>query len=226
MRLLPMSVARRAPKPAELGLTAEEGRLLRSLSSPRRIRDFVFDLSANFEEEGDTLYSVRRVLRHRRAHCIEAAFLAARALWLQGEPPLVVDMTAKGDDDHVIAVFRCDGCWGAISKSNHVWLRWRDPVYRSVRELVMSYFHEYVNGERKTLRSYSRPVDLRRFPIAQWITNEEDCWEVGAALTDVPHFPVLTAAHLRRLLPRDGIELNADNIRQYEPSNHKNPNKH
>jgi hypothetical protein len=211
-----MSGVRRPPKPAELGLTAEEGRLLRSLSSPRRIQDFVYDLSANFEEQGDTVYSVRRVLRHRRAHCIEAAFVAACALWLHGEPPLLVDMAAKGDDDHVIAVFRCDGCWGAISKSNHVWLRWRDPVYRSVRELVMSYFHEYVNGERKTLRSHSRPVDLRRFPTNHWVTNEEDCWEVGAALNDVPHFPLLTPVQLRRLVPRDGIELLADDIRQYQ----------
>jgi hypothetical protein len=213
------------PKPADLGLTGDEGRLLRSLSSPRRIQDFLFQLPANFEEQGDTLYSVRRVLRHGRAHCIEAAFLAACALWLQGEPPLVIDMAAKGDADHVIAVFRYDGCWGAISKSNHIWLRWRDPIYRTVRELVMSYFHEYVNGERKTLRSYSRPVDLRRYPADTWITSEEDCWEVGAALTDVPHLPVLTPAQLRRLVPRDGIEVKADGIRQFQQPNN-NAHKH
>jgi hypothetical protein len=221
-----MRVTRRPPKPVELGLTAEEGRLLRSLSSPRRIQDFLFSLPANFEEEGDTLYSVRRVLRHRRAHCIEAAFVAACALWLQGEPPLVIDMAAQGDADHVIAVFRSDGCWGAISKSNHIWLRWRDPIYRTVRELVMSYFHEYVDGKRKTLRSFSRPVDLRRFPAGMWITSEEDCWEVGAALTDVPHVPVLTSAQLRRLVPRDGIEVLADGIKQFERRNHKNSRKH
>jgi hypothetical protein len=209
-----------------LGLTAEEGRLLRSLSSPRRIQDFLFSLPANFEEQGDTLYSVRRVLRHRRAHCIEAAFLAACALWLQGEPPLVIDMAAKGDADHVIAVFRSDGCWGAISKSNHIWLRWRDPIYRTVRELVMSYFHEYVNGARKTLRGYSQPVDLRRYPAEMWITSEEDCWDVGAALTDVPHLPVLTPAQLRRLAPRDGIEVEADGIKQFERSNNKHSRKH
>jgi hypothetical protein len=221
-----MRAARRLPKPADLGLTAEEGRLLRALSSPRRIQDFLFALPANFEEQGDTLFSVRRVLRHRRAHCIEAAFVAACALWLHGEPPLVIDMAAKGDADHVIAVFRCDGCWGAISKSNHIWLRWRDPVYRTVRELVMSYFHEYVNGEHKTLRSFSRPVDLRRFPVGQWITNEEDCWEVGAALTDAPHFPALSPAQVRRLVPRDAMEVRADDIRQYERHNHKSSRKH
>jgi hypothetical protein len=80
----------------------------------------------------------------------------------------------------------------------------------------MSYFHEYVNKERKTLRTYSRPVDLRRFPIRKWITNEEDCWEVGAALTDARHYPLLTAAQVRRLVPRDAMEVTADGIRQYD----------
>ena len=220
-----MPVARRPPQPADLGLTREEGRILRSLSSPRRIQDFLFALPANFEEEGDTLRSVRGVLRHGRAHCIEAAFVAACALWLQGEPPLVVDMAATGDADHVIAVFRQNGCWGAISKSNHIWLRWRDPIYRSLRELVMSYFHEYVNGARKTLRSYSRPVDLSRFPCGMWITSEDDCWEVGAALTDVPHVAVLTPPQVRRLVRRDPMETMADGIRQYQRSGNETSRK-
>jgi hypothetical protein len=197
-------------------LTAEEGRLLRSLGTPRRVQAFVSSLSANFEEEGDTLRSVRGVLRHRKAHCIEAAFTAACALWLQGEPPLVMDLTAQGDSDHVVALFRRDGCWGAVSKSNHVWLRWRDPVYRSTRELAMSYFHEYSNEARKSLRTYSRPVDLRRFAPDLWVTNEEDCWDVGAAIDDVRHYRLITAAQARRLMPRDPTEMRADDIVQYE----------
>ena len=191
------------PTPAQLGLTAAEGRVLRALRTPERIQQFIVELPANFEEDGDTLYSVRRVLRHRKAHCIEAAFTAACALWLQGEPPLVMDFFAKGDADHVVALFKRDGCWGAISKSNHIWLRWRDPIYRTPRELAMSYFHEYVLKERKTLRTYSGPVDLRRFPGDQWITSEEECWDVGAALTDVRHYPVATPAQIRRLTRRD-----------------------
>jgi len=129
---------------------------------------------------------------------------------------LVMDFAAKGDADHVVALFRRDGCWGAISKSNHIWLRWRDPIYRSVRELVMSYFHEYTNKQRKSLRTYSLPVDLRRFPTDMWVTNGEDCWEVGAALCDVKHFRILTPAQARRLLPRDETELRADDLVQYE----------
>ena len=204
------------PSPAQIGLTQEEGDVLRALRTPEDIQQFVIGLHANFEEEGDTLRSVRGVLRHRKAHCIEAAFTAACALWLQGLPPLLLDLTAKGDSDHVIAVFKRGGGWGAISKSNHVWLRWRDPVYRSPRELVMSYFHEYTNKQRKSLRTYSLPVDLRRFPTDMWVTNGEDCWEVGAALCDVKHFRILTPAQARRLLPRDETELRADDLVQYE----------
>ncbi len=202
--------------PSELGLTSEEGRILRALRTPQRIQEFVIGLHANFEEQGDTLRSVQGVLKHRKAHCIEGAFVAACALWLNGDPPLLMDLTARGDSDHVIAVFRRFGCWGAISKSNHVWLRWRDPVYRSPRELAMSYFHEYTNKHRKTLRTYSRPIDLRRFPTKMWVTNGDDCWEVGAALCDVPHFRLITPAQARALMPRDATELRADNMVQYD----------
>ncbi len=205
------------PTSAQLGLTPQEGKVLRDLRTPERIQRFINDLPANFEEEGATLRSVRGVLEHRKAHCIEAAFAAACALWLAGEPPLVMDFAAiQADADHVVALFRRDGCWGAISKSNHIWLRWRDPIYRSLRELAMSYFHEYVLRERKTLRSYSGAVDLRRFPGEQWITNEEDCWDVGAALTDVRHYPVATPAQIRRLTLRDATEVQADAVRQYQ----------
>ena len=204
------------PKPADLGLSAQEGAVLRALKTPEQIQEFVIGLHANFEYQGDTLRSVQGVLTHRQAHCIEAAFTAACALWLQGRPPLIMDLTAKGDSDHVVAVFRHGRCWGAISKSNHVWLRWRDPVYRSLRELAMSYFHEYTNKHRKSLRSYSVPVDLRRFPTGMWETTVEDCSEVGAALCDVRHYPLITAAQARRLMPRDATELRADNLVQYE----------
>jgi len=204
------------PKPADLGLTAKEGAVLGALKTPAEVQQFVIGLHANFEFEGDTLRSVRGVLKHRQAHCIEAAFTAACALWLQGRPPLLMDLTAKGDSDHVIALFKEGRCWGAVSKSNHVWLRWRDPVYRSLRELAMSYFHEYTNKQRKSLRTYSVPVDLRRWPTTMWVTNAEDCWEVGAALCDVRHYKLITAAQARRLMPRDATELRADDLVQYD----------
>lgn len=217
-----MLVRKRRPTAADLGLTVEEARLLRPLTTPWRIQQFLIALSANFEEQGDTLRSVRGVLRHRRAHCIEAALTAACALWLHGEPPLLMDLVAKGDSDHVVAVFRRNGCWGAISKSNHVWLRWRDPVYRSLRELAMSYFHEYANDDRrKTLRTHSNAVDLRQFDIDDWVTNEDDCWDVGAALDDAPHHRLITPAQTRTLMPRDDMEMRADDLVQYESADRK-----
>jgi hypothetical protein len=215
-----MRIAR--PSPADLGLTAEEGRVLRTLRTPWSIQQFIIGLHANFEEGGDTLRSVRGVLQHRKGHCIEAAFVAACALWLNGEPPLLMDLTAHRDSDHVIALFKRAGCWGAISKSNHVWLRWRDPIYRSPRELAMSYFHEYANNDGfKSLRTYSRPVDLRRFPTAMWVTSDEDCWEVGAALCDVPHYRLVTPSQVRALTLRDATEMRADDMVQYESADRK-----
>ena len=216
-----MLVRKLRPTAADLGLTVDEGRILRPLTTPWRIQEFLIGLGANFEEEGDTLRSVRGVLRHRRAHCIEAAFVAACALWLQGEPPLIMDMTAKGDSDHVIAVFRRNGCWGAISKSNHVWLRWRDPVYRTPRELAMSYFHEYTNKHRKSLRTYSNPIDLRQFAVEDWVTNGDDCWDVGASLEDTPHHRLITPVQARNLRPRDATELRADDLVQYESADRR-----
>jgi hypothetical protein len=212
-----MRLRKRRPTPRDLGLTPDEGHALLALKTPLQVQEFVAALPANFEEEGDTLHSVRAVLKHRKAHCIEAAFAAACALWLQGEPPLVMDLVASKDDsDHVVALFRRGRCWGAISKSNHVWLRWRDPVYRSPRELAMSYFHEYCYGSAKTLRTYSRPVDLSRFPVEAWVTNPESCWEVGAAVDDARHYPLISPAQARGLAPRDAMELRAGDMIEYE----------
>ena len=159
-----MSYAARTRLAQRRGLSLTAARTLARLATPQAIQDFLVDFPQNFEPEGDTARSVEETLKHRRAHCIEGAMVAAFALWLQGHPPLLLDFSAHQDMDHVIAPFRVNGKWGAISKTNYVCLRWRDPVYRSVRELAMSYFHEYAKGPRKTLRSYSKPYDLRRLP--------------------------------------------------------------
>lgn len=218
---------RKRPTPGELGLSDEEGRLLGDLRTPQRIQEFVAGLRANFEQNGDTLRSVRGVLRHGEAHCIEAAFTAACALWLHGDPPLLMDLTATSDDaDHVVALFRRNGCWGAISKSNHAWLRWRDPVYRSLRELAMSYFHEYFNKGRKTLRTYSASFDLRRFAPETWITGEESCWETGAALDDARHYRLIAPAQMRWLMAPDATVMRADNLVQYESRDRKTARKY
>lgn len=203
----------------KLGLPRSQAAALAKLRSPEKIQDFVSAIPINFEPQGDTCLSVTETLKQRRAHCIEGAFVAACALWLNGMPPLVMDLQAKGDCDHVVTVFRRGKCWGAISKSNHIWLRWRDPVYRSLRELAMSYFHEYIVGPSKTLWTYSTPIDLRRFDPKLWVTNSEDCWDVAAALDDVRHYRLITEAQRKLLRPRDPVELKGGAILQYKAPN-------
>ncbi len=199
----------------KLGLSPAQAGTLARLRTPEQVQDFVSSIPINFEPEGDTCLSVAEVLKQRRAHCIEGAFVAACALWMNGARPLLMDFQAMGDDDHVITVFQRDGHWGAISKSNHIWLRWRDPIYRSPRELAISYFHEYVRGAAKTLHKYSRPFDLRRIDPKEWVTNPKPCWDVAEALDLSPHFPLITRAQARRLKRRDKIEIQAGQFVQY-----------
>jgi hypothetical protein len=194
----------------DLGLTRAEFAVLRRLSGPEKIQDFLHAMTANFEIGGQTCLSVREVLRRRRAHCIEGAMLAACALWVHGEPPLLLDMRAERDYDHVVALFRRGGCWGAISKTNPPVLRWRDPVYRSLRELAMSYLHEYANqGGQKTLRSYAGPFDLRRIDPSLWVTNGKNCWQVGEILDELPHRALVSKKQARMLRRRDAVERKA-----------------
>ena len=200
-----------------LGLSKGEYATLRRLRTPEKIQDFLHRLQQNFERNGETCHSVRVVLRERRAHCIEGATVAACALWIHGEPPLLLDFQAVHDFDHVVAVFRRNGRWGAISKTNAIGLRWRDPVYRTLRELAMSYLHEYYNGRyRKTLRTYSRPYDLRRMKPETWVTAENGAWDLVTALEDTRHYQLMTHAQARSLLRRDPFERSLGNLLQYK----------
>ena len=198
-----------------IGLTAKETAIFRGLSSPERIQDFITAMPINHERQGDTCLSARMALRRNCCHCIEGAFIAAAALLLHGERALLLDFQARGDDDHVVALFRRGGTWGAISKSNSIWLRWRDPVYGSPRELAMSYFHEYVNEERKTLRAISRPFDIGRYDPDTWMTAESDCWDMANEIDRSPHVPLISAEQARRLKPRDRFETKAGKLREY-----------
>lgn len=182
------------------GLTRGESSLLRSLRTPERVQKFLDGLAYNLEPDGDTLRSPRRVMRDRTAHCAEGAIFAAAAFRMNGRPPLIVDLEAVRDDDHVLAVYRDRGLWGAVATSKFAGLRFRAPVYRSVRELVMSYFEDYYNwdGER-TLRAHSRPISLARFDRIGWMTSEEDVWPIVEYLAVAPHTTLIPAAAARRL---------------------------
>ena len=201
------------------GFTEEEVRVFRQLNTPKKIQDFLNKIPTNFEHDRETVLSPRMVLRENRAHCMEGAMFAAAALRFQGHKPLVVDLTSvKDDDDHVITVFKHKGHWGAISKTNHAVLRYREPIYRSIRELVMSFFHEYfTNGDgKKTLRSYSMPVDLSRFDKIGWMTAEEDVWYVPEYLFEVQHKPILSRSQIAFLRKADAIEIKAGKIVEWE----------
>jgi hypothetical protein len=186
------------------GLTRSELAALRRLSTPGRIQAYLDGLDYNHEAHGDTLRSPRRVLRDRTAHCAEGAFLAAAAFRVSGRPPLLVDLVAVRDDDHVLAVFRENGLWGSVAISKFAGLRYRSPVYRTIRELVMSYFDHYYNwdGER-TLRSYSRPVSLVQFDRIGWMTTEVDLWPIVEHLDRAHHTKLIPPGTARGLDPLD-----------------------
>lgn len=199
-------------------LTPEEIRTFRRLDTPRKIQNFLDALPINFEPYGDTCGSPRMVLRKKTAHCIEGAMLAAAMLYFHGRKPLIMDLkTTIKDFDHVVTLFREGTRWGAISKTNHSILRWREPIYASARELAMSYFHEYFteNG-RKTMRSFSKPFDLSRFDKQSWITAKKNVWYISEALDDSPHIPVLTQKQILRLRPADTIEIKATALVEYQ----------
>jgi len=182
-----------------------ESRVLRKLTSPVKIQRFLdCEIGYNVEPDGHTCRSPRMVLRDGVAHCMEGALTAAAALRRLGYPPLIIDLEAVRDSDHVLAVYRTNGHWGALAKSDYAGLRFREPVYRSIRELVMSYFEHYYNpaGE-KTLRGYSRPVNLKRFDRMGWMTAERDVWEIPNHLCGIPHAKILTAPMERGLAKMD-----------------------
>jgi len=179
------------------GFTRSELRKLRSLKDPYGIQRLLDDMPYHLE---DTAWSPRRVLRENTSHCYEGALFAAAALRMNGYPPLIWDLEAEHDTDHVIAIYRVDGCWGAVAKSNFTGCRFREPVHRSLRELAMSYFNIYHNlrGER-TLRTFSRPVQMKRFDHLNWMTTEKPVWFVAEYLLTIPHTRVLTSAQVKRL---------------------------
>ena len=189
------------------GFTPAELRRLRALSTPAKIQRFLDEIPYHL---AGTAWSPRRVLRERTAHCLEGAIFAAAALRVNGYQPLLMDMEADKDTDHVIAVYREGATCGAIAKSNYSGCRGRQPVYRTLRELAMSYFEGYFNLRReRSLRTYSRPVDLRRFDHLNWMTGEKSVWFIAEYLCDIPHYPLLTRRMARRLTRLDQRSFDA-----------------
>jgi len=179
------------------GFTPAELRKLRSLKDPHGIQQFLDDCPYHL---ADTAWSPRKVLEEETAHCLEGAIFAAAALRANGHPPLLLDFEAVRDTDHVIAVFKERGHWGAIAKSNYAGCRWREPVHRTLRELALTYFDTYFNLRReRTLRRYSRPVNLKRFDKQNWMTTDKPVWFIVWHLFDIKHYSLLKPAQEKRL---------------------------
>jgi hypothetical protein len=197
---------------------SQEFKFLRSLNTPEKIQTFLDEMPLNHETEGETSMSPLRVLREQKSHCIEGAFLAGVCLAIQGEKPLIVSLKVMKDDiDHIITLFKRNGYYGAISKTNHVVLRYRDPVYRTVRELAMSYFHEYYltkNG-KKTLIGYTNPINLNRFGT-KWITAEEDLWNIAEKIYDTPVIATVSKENKKYLRPASVFEQKVARIQEWE----------
>jgi hypothetical protein len=196
--LISSATAQRRTRPA-YGLSPESLRTLRALKTPKQIQQFIDALEYQY---ADTARSPQCALRERKGHCLEGALLAAAALRVHGHPPLLMDLESVRDDDHVVALYRERGLWGAIAKSNFAGLRFRAPVYRTLRELALSYFEFYYNlrGER-TLRNYSQAVNLERLDPLHWMTSEQDVWCVPELLIAARHYP-LFPDKVARALPR------------------------
>jgi len=188
----------------DFDFTPRELRTLKALNTPTKVQRYLDDLAYNHERGGATCRSPRRVLRDRTAQCAEGALFAAAAFRVNGRPPLIVDLEAERDDDHLLAVYRDRGHWGAVGKSKFAGLRYRAPVYRTVRELVLSYFEDYYNyaGER-TLRRYSRATSLVRFDRLGWMTSETALWPVIDHLVGLRHVRLVPPGIGKRLPRKD-----------------------
>jgi hypothetical protein len=184
-----------------LPFTPSELRSLRTLNTPAKVQNFLNRIPYHV---ASTAWSPRMVLREKTAHCLEGAIFAAAALRVNGFAPLIVDLEAVNDTDHVICVYKQNGAWGAIASSNYSGCRYRSPIYRSLRELALSYFEGYFNlrGDR-SLRTFSKPVDLSRFDHMDWMVTEKPVWFIAEYLLEIPHTKLLTPKMERSLIRVD-----------------------
>ena len=198
------------------GFTPAELRKLRSLKDPYGIQRFLDDMPYHL---ADTGWSPRQVLRENTSHCFEGAMLAAAALRVNGYPPLIFDLEAENDTDHVVAIYRIGGHWGAVAKSNYSGCRYREPIYRTLRELALSYFEGYFNLRReRTLRTFSNPVNMARFDHLEWMTTNKPLWFVAEYLLDIRHLKLITPAVAKRLHRLDDRSFRAGCLGRAEKS--------
>lgn len=202
------------------GYTEKEKKIFKKLNTPAKIQDFINKIPFNFDEREGTCLSPRKALIENKADCIEGALLAGAILEFHGHKPLLLDLRSLKkpyDYDHVVTLFKIDGFWGAISKTNHGVLRYREPIYKNVRELALSYFHEYfLDSGLKTLREYSVPFDLNYFNNINWRTTDENLGKVMDKLDSIKHYKFLTPKQEKNLRKADRIEIESTKMIEYK----------
>ena len=201
----------------------EEFQVFKKLNTSIKIQDFLDKIPMNFEKKGDTCRSPLEVLKRNEAHCFEGAMLAASIFWYHGKKPLLLDLKTTDDDDsHVVALFKEKNKWGAISKTNHAVLRYRDPLYRDPREIAMSYFNEYFLNKdgRKTLLSFSAPFDMSSTDNS-WLNSKDGLWNIDDALDKSPHHKIIEKSSLKHLRLADKIEIDAGKITEWKDGKNK-----
>ncbi len=198
-------------------LNKAELKVVKRLDTPMKIQKFLDTLPINWEIGAETYMSPRRVMQGRTAHCIEGAMFAGICLWYHGQKPLLLDLKSFNGDDHVVALYKINNHWGAISKTNHATLRFRDPVYKTLREIAVSFFHEYfdVKTGKKILESYSEPFDLSKIGT-NWITAEHELFEVAELLDESPHNKYVPLRQYKHIRKADKTELIAGNILEWQ----------
>lgn len=193
---------------SRFGFGPSQLRKLQALKTPVGVQQFLDEMPYNL---GYTARSPKKILRERTASCFEGAVFAAAALRILGFPPLIFDLEAEQDTDHVVAIFKQRGHWGAVAKSNFAGCRYREPVYRTLRELAMSYFNIYFNLRfQRTLRRYSRPVNLARFDRWNWMSTNKPVWFIAEHLCEIPHTSLVTRAMVKNLTRLDSRSVKAE----------------
>ncbi|MDD5721559.1 MAG: hypothetical protein PHT16_03940 [Candidatus Pacebacteria bacterium] len=203
-----------------LCFTKKEKKILEKLNTPSKVQDLLNGFKFNFEKNGETLKSPILTLRARNAHCFEGALLGAYILSLHGFTPYLMHFkVTKEDYDHIVVPFKVNGYWGALSKTNHMVLRYREPVYKNIRELAMSYFHEYfLSDGKKTLRQYSAIFNLNTLKnksdsrSGSWVTSTEDLWYIDKKLDRIKHYDIIPKSYLKKLRKADKIEIKATKL--------------
>lgn len=209
------------------GIHHPEFKMLKRYNTPEKIQTYIEQIPMNHEEEGETCLSPLSALRTNRAHCFEGAMLACVCLMLQDEKPTIINLKVeKTDFDHIVTVFKQNGYYGGISKTNHLVLRYRDPVYRSVRELAMSYFHEYflVKNGKKTMLGYTNPINMKRFGTS-WMTREDDLWDIAEIIYDMPYNRVVPPQNKHLLRRATSFECGGGAIMEWPENSVKQSQK-